>query len=105
MSLSDIADAPTVRFKWNNWKVKDDGKTHIGGIAQYTQNILPEAVIESEEMLNMDYATTAYIFAVQTAKHLQSINNKLLSKIEELEKKIIDLNKHLSDEKTNYMVN
>lgn len=105
LSLSDIADAPTVRFKWNNWKVKDDGKTHIGGIAQYTQNILPEAVIESDEMLNMDYATTAYIFAVQTAKHLQSINNKLLSKIEELEKKIIDLNKHLSDEKTNTMVN
>ena len=105
LSLSDIADAPTIRFKWNDWKIKDDGKTHIGGIAQYTQNILPEAVIESEEMLNMDYATTAYIFAVQTAKHLQSINNKLLSKIEELEKKIIDLNKHLSDEKTNTMVN
>lgn len=92
LSLSDIADAPTVRFRWNDWKIKDDGKTHIGGIAQYTQKILPESVIESDDMLNMDYATTAYIFAVQTAKHLQSINNKLLSKIEDLEKKITELN-------------
>lgn len=92
LSLSNIANAPTVRFRWNNWKIKDDGKTHIGGIAQYTQKILPESVIESDDMLNMDYATTAYIFAVQTAKHLQSINNILLSKIEDLEKKITELN-------------
>ena len=62
LSLKQIANAPTIRFKWNNWKIKDDGKTHIGGIAQYMQQLLPETVLEADGMLNMDYATTGYIF-------------------------------------------
>ena len=33
LSLKQISEAPTVRFKWNGWKLEDDGKTHIGGLA------------------------------------------------------------------------
>ena len=77
LSLRQIANAPTIRFKWNNWKIKDDGKTHIGGIAQYMQKLLPETVLEADDMLNMDYATTGYIFAVQTAKHLVKVEKEV----------------------------
>ena len=100
ISLSDIASSQTIRYKWNNWKIEDDGKTHIGGIAQEIQKILPEAIVEVNDILNVDYSTTAYIYAVQIAKYLQLANKK----IEELENKITELEKYISDEKTNTMV-
>ncbi len=95
LSLKQIANAPTVRFKWNNWRIKDDGKTHIGGIAQYTQMLLPEAVLEADNALNMDYATTGYIFAVQTARHLQTYETRTDKKIRKLEKEVLYLKKQL----------
>lgn len=79
LSLKQISESPTIRFKWNGWNVEDDGKTHIGGIAQYVQNILPEAVLDANGILNMDYATTAYIYAVQTARHLEEANKEIAS--------------------------
>lgn len=91
LSLKQIANAPTIRFKWNNWKIKDDGKTHIGGIAQYMQKLLPETVLEADDMLNMDYATTGYIFAVQTAKHLVKTDTE----VERLKKRVKKLEKQL----------
>lgn len=91
LSLKQIANAPTIRFKWNDWKIKDDGKTHIGGIAQYMQKLLPEAVLEFDGILNLDYATTGYIFAVQTAKHLVKTNTE----IERLKKRVKKLEKQL----------
>lgn len=91
LSLKQIANAPTIRFKWNDWKIKDDGKTHIGGIAQYMQKLLPETVLEADDMLNMDYATTGYIFAVQTAKHLVKTDTE----VEKLKKRVKKLEKQL----------
>lgn len=91
LSLKQIANAPTIRFKWNDWKIKDDGKTHIGGIAQYMQKLLPETVLEADGALNMDYATTGYIFAVQTAKHLVKTDTE----VERLKKRVKKLEKQL----------
>lgn len=102
LSLKQIANAPTIRFKWNNWKIKDDGKTHIGGIAQYMQKLLPETVLEAGNMLNMDYATTGYIFAVQTAKHLIKTDTeveRLKKRVKRLEKRL----KQLGYEEANIM--
>lgn len=102
LSLKQIANAPTIRFKWNNWKIKDDGKTHIGGIAQYMQKLLPETVLEADNMLNMDYATTGYIFAVQTAKHLIKTDTeveRLKKRVKRLEKRL----KQLGYEEANIM--
>lgn len=95
LSLMDIANSPAIRFKWNGWKQKDDGKTHIGGIAQYVQNILPEAIYNSDDVLTMDYATTGYIFAVQTAKHLLSYETKTDKEIKQLKKRVKYLEKQL----------
>ena len=91
LSLKQIADAPTIRFKWNGWKIKDDGKTHIGGIAQYMQKLLPETVLEADNVLNLDYATTGYIFAVQTAKYLVKTDTE----VERLKKRVKKLEKQL----------
>lgn len=91
LSLKQVANAPTIRFKWNGWKIKDDNKTHIGGIAQYIQKLLPEAVLEADNFLNMDYATTGYIFSVQTARHLV----KTETRVEKLEKRVKKLEKQL----------
>lgn len=88
LSLKQIAESPTIRFKWNGWKIKDDGKTHIGGIAQYVQKLLPECVLDTDDFLNLDYATTAYIYSVQTARHLRKYETKTDKKIRKLEKEI-----------------
>lgn len=95
LSLNDIADSPTIRFKWNGWKIKDDGKTHIGGIAQYVQKLLPECVLDTDDFLNLDYSTTAYIFSVQTARHLKRYETKTDKKIRKLEKEIVYLKQQL----------
>lgn len=95
LSLMDIANSPAIRFKWNGWKQKDDGKTHIGGIAQYVQNILPEAIYNSDDVLTMDYATTGYIFAVNTAKHLLNYETKTDKEINKLKKRVKYLEKQL----------
>ena len=106
LSLKQIANAPTIRFKWNDWKIKDDGKTHIGGIAQYMQKLLPETVLEADGALNMDYSTTAYIFSVQTARHLQTYETRTDRKIKKLEKEVLYLKnqlKKLGHEEANIM--
>lgn len=95
LSLKNIANSPAIRFKWNGWKQKDDGKTHVGGIAQYVQNILPEVIYNSDDVLTMDYATTGYIFAVQTAKHLLSYETKTDKEINKLKKRVKYLEKQL----------
>lgn len=95
LSLKDIAESPTIRFKWNGWNIPDDGKTHLGGIAQYVQNILPECILDADGVLNMDYATTAYIYSVQTARHLRKYETKTDKKIRKLEKEIVYLKQQL----------
>lgn len=95
LSLKDIAQSPAIRFKWNGWKQQDDGKTHIGGIAQYVQTILPEVIYNTDNVLTMDYATTGYIFAVNTAKHLLNYETKTDKEINKLKKRIKYLEKQL----------
>lgn len=95
LSLKQIAESPTIRFKWNGWKIKDDGKTHIGGIAQYVQKLLPECILDADGALNMDYSTTAYIYSVQTARHLKKYETKTDKKIRKLEKEIVYLKQQL----------
>lgn len=95
LSLMQISEAPTIRFRWNGWHTKDDGRNHIGGIAQYIQGILPDAITNSEKSLSMDYATVAYIFAVHTARHLLNFETKTEKKIKDLEREIKQLKKQL----------
>lgn len=96
IDLDKIANSPAIRFKWNGYKDrKDDGKTHIGGIAQYVQRILPEVIYNTDGAFTMDYAITGYIFAVNTAKHLLSYETKTDKEINKLKKRIKYLEKQL----------
>lgn len=95
LSLKQISESPTIRFKWNGWNIKDDGKTHIGGIAQYVQKILPECILDADGTLNMDYATTAYIYSVQTARHLRKYETKTDKEIRNLKKRVLYLERKL----------
>lgn len=95
LSLMQISEAPTIRFRWNGWHTKDDGRNHVGGIAQYIQGILPEAIINSDKSLSMDYATVAYTFAVHTARHLLTYESRTDKKIKKLEREIVILKKQL----------
>lgn len=95
LSLMQISEAPTIRFRWNGWHTKDDGRNHVGGIAQYIQGILPEAIINSDKSLSMDYATVAYTFAVHTARHLMNYETRTDKKIKKLEREIVILKKQL----------
>lgn len=95
LSLMQISEAPTIRFRWNGWHTKDDGRNHVGGIAQYIQGILPEAIINSDKSLSMDYATVAYTFAVHTARHLLTYESRTDKKIKKLESRVKYLEKQL----------
>lgn len=95
LSLMQISEAPTIRFRWNGWHTKDDGRNHVGGIAQYIQGILPEAIINSDKSLSMDYATVAYTFAVHTARHLLTYETRTDKKIKKLENRVKYLEKQL----------
>lgn len=108
LPLKYIAESPTIRFKWNGWNIPDDDKTHIGGIAQYVQKILPECILDADGVLNMDYSTTAYIYSVQTARHLQTYETRTDRKIKKLEKRVRFLEKQLKKlgyEEVNTLVN
>ena len=96
LSLKQICEAPTIRFRWNGWHLKDDGRNHIGGIAQYINDILPECVIgQKDNFLSMDYATVAYTFAVHTARHLINYETRTDKKIKKLENRVKYLEKQL----------
>ena len=95
LSLKQICEAPTIRFRWNGWHLKDDGRNHIGGIAQYIQGILPETILNANNFLSMDYATVAYTFAVHTARHLLTYETRTDKKIKKLEREIVILKKQL----------
>lgn len=61
-----IASASLIRF---TWKDGHDKNVHVGGIAQEWADILPEAVIRTNDgMLAMDYGTIGMACAVSLAK-------------------------------------
>ena len=66
------------------------------------QAVLPETVLEADGMLNLDYATTGYVFAVQTARYLLKTDTeveKLKKRVKRLEKQL----KQLGYEEANIM--
>jgi len=72
LPLYTIANAPSVVFKWK----KNDEKA-VGSIAQYWQNILPEAVHEHEGYLEMQYDVIALLSAISIAKRAQDHERRI----------------------------
>ena len=88
LTLEQIADAPAVRFTWkDNEFIKGD---QVGSIAQYWQDVLPEAVIEGndeESTLSLQYGVAAMISAITTAREVV----RLKKRVAELEKEVQQL--------------
>lgn len=100
LSLNSIANSPVIKFRWNGYSdLKDDGKLHIGGVAQYIEKILPECVIgQKDDFLSFDYATTGYVFSVLTARHLLSYETRTDRIIRKLKERIKRLERQLNIE-------
>jgi hypothetical protein len=83
LNIEAIANASIIQFRW---KESHDTDTHVGGIAQEWQAILPDAVHETKDgKLAMDYGTIAYTSAVSLAR-----------KMVEQQKEIDDLKERLA---------
>ena len=84
-SVEDIANAPAVRFKWNELANSKNTDDHVGSIAQYWQPILPETVREGKYgYLGMQYDTIALLSAISMARRIVALEKE----IEELKKQI-----------------
>jgi len=74
IKLEDIAKAPLFDFT-----LKDhmDKSVHIGTSAQYWKKILPESIRKEEDVLTMDYASTALACSISMAKEIEYLKSKL----------------------------
>lgn len=81
LKAETIADASAISFIR-----KDDPekRERVGGIAQEWQDILPEAVVEIDKKLSMDYAAISFVSVVSLARRVVSQQQK----IEQLEEKL-----------------
>ena len=66
--FEEVVNAPTIRYEWKNPGRNNHG-VHVGSIAQYWRNAMPEAVIEDVDgYLSMQYDVIALLSAVSVAK-------------------------------------
>ena len=75
LSVEDIAAAPSVKYLWKG----DKGKgLQVGSIAQYWQNVLPEAVHEDNNgYLSMQYDVIALLSSIATARKVQDHERRI----------------------------
>jgi hypothetical protein len=92
IDVNTLANAPAIHF---TWKEKSDTRAHVGTIAQYWQDVVPEVVTESKDgYLSMQYDVLAMLAAVSVAKkvvdhetriaELEKENELLRNKIDKL---------------------
>jgi hypothetical protein len=67
LTLEQIANAPAVKFRWNDNR---DNLVHIGTYAQYWQKVLPESVRDNDDNLGLSYGSTALVAVVNLAKYV-----------------------------------
>lgn len=72
LGVSDIANAPSVRFAWKN-----GGGVDVGSSAQYWQKLLPDAVKERDGHLEMQYANIALLSAIAIAKRMETHEERI----------------------------
>lgn len=66
LSLAQLAQIRPARF---TWKDNRDNRTHVGGIADYIQPILPEVVYETvNKELTVDYGSAAFYIGTSLIK-------------------------------------
>lgn len=75
LDLDKIADAPSVLFKWRD---RQGDTEHVGTIAQYWRDVMPQVVCEDHEgNLSMQYGTAALVAVISVARELREIKKLL----------------------------
>ncbi len=74
IKLTDIASAPLFDF---TLKIGNNKKTRIGTSAQYWKKILPQVIVKNDNMLSMDYASTALACCISMAREITKLQAKL----------------------------
>ena len=75
LDLDKIADAPSVLFKWRDSQRNTE---HVGTLAQYWQDVLPQVVCENHDgELSMQYGTAALVAVISVARELREIKKLL----------------------------
>lgn len=91
-SVYDMAQAPIVKFRW---KGGTSGREHVGTVAQYWREVVPQIVGETPDgMLTMDYATAGVVAGVTAARKAVELERRIEEqdrRIEELEQIINQL--------------
>ena len=86
LSLGTMANAPLVIFDWKN---KANKNHHVGTIAQYWEDALPEVVTTTHnDTLALAYGELGVAMGISLATHLTDTNDevsKLKKRIEQLE--------------------
>lgn len=83
LTAEQIAEAPAIKYTWKD--NEKDQNVHVGTIAQYWQEVLPETVsTDSNEKLTLDYQGAAMAAVINLAKEVV----ELKAKIAELESKL-----------------
>lgn len=73
LNLDDIANAPSLDFKWVNNTTRG-----VGSIAQYWENILPNAVHKKTDgYLEMEYGNIALISAINLAREIRELKKQI----------------------------
>jgi hypothetical protein len=77
-TVEQVAGAPAVRFKWNELANRKNTDAHLGSIAQYWQNVLPETVTaDSKGYLAMQYDVIALISTIALARRITELEKEL----------------------------
>jgi len=74
LTLEQIANAPAVKFRWNDNR---DNLVHIGTYAQYWQKVLPESVRDNDDNLGLGYGSTALVAVVNLAKYVLDLYHEV----------------------------
>ena len=94
LSLGTMANAPLVQFDWNN---RNDGKHHVGTIAQYWQGTLPEVVSKTQNgTLALAYGELGVAMGISLANILEDTNGRVTTVEEEI-KTLKEENKRLKE--------
>lgn len=82
LSLNEMANAPLVRFEWND---RTNKNPHVGTIAQYWKDCLPEVVSTTkEETLSLSYADLGVAMGISLAKEMVDMEERIKNLEEKL---------------------
>lgn len=75
-SVKDIANAPLIQYTLK--EDLDDGRRHIGSVAQYWQKVLPDTVNEVDDTLSMDQESILMASVITLARKVMSLENQII---------------------------